>query len=635
MQTVAGITILSLFLQASQANIFLSFLHEISSNNNKPGRTWSLGTLGQAPTPACWIKPAPRCDPNSPYRTIDGSCNNLNNPTWGQSVRPIGRRLPPKYNPGSLTDIRTIGVTGRPLPSAREVSTGVLELATKRDLSTTLTGMHMTWGQFIDHDLTHVPLTPPMNCCNQPAGNRHEDCIPISVPPTDYFYGPRETTCLELRRSMAIKPGQCGNTFREQLNNLTSYIDAGLVYGNTDERAKQLRSFSRGQMTASDVRQHLPYDRPGTLCSIPPVAKDKRCFAAGDRRSNEWGGLTALHVLFLREHNRIAGKLYKQLKITKPGMAEIALDETVYQETRRIISALIQVINYGEYLPNVLGDYQMRKYGLYLEYGFPRGEKNMYDANLDATASNVFGTAAFRFGHSEIAFGTQPKNKWFHDSSRFVRFTELFNQPETYRQVRNDNLLRGMIVEPCLQTSKFSEEVKNRLFEKSFNGNGLDLTAVNMQRGREHGLPTYNSWRKFCGLNAVTFDYMPDHTDQQRRKFAQTYDHPDDIDLFPAAITERLVSSDAQVGPTFACLIGQEFQRLKRGDRFWFENQGTYPNHFTTNQIIQLSKIKLSRLICDNTNTNWLPKRVFELKSKLVKCKNLPTLNLNSWLKSY
>jgi len=49
------------------------------------------------------------------------------------------------------------------------------------------------------------------------------------------------------------------------------------------------------------------------------------------------------------------------------------------------------------------------------------------------------------------------------------------------------------------------------------------------------GLPTYNSWRKFCGLNAVTFDYMPDHTDQQRRKFAQTYDHPDDIDLFPAA----------------------------------------------------------------------------------------------------
>jgi len=55
-----------------------------------------------APTPACWIKPAPRCDPNSPYRTIDGSCNNLNNPTWGQSVRPIGRRLPPKYNPGTL-----------------------------------------------------------------------------------------------------------------------------------------------------------------------------------------------------------------------------------------------------------------------------------------------------------------------------------------------------------------------------------------------------------------------------------------------------------------------------------------------------------------------------------------------------
>jgi len=53
----------------------------------------------------------------------------------------------------------------------------------------------------------------------------------------------------------------------------------------------------------------------------------------------------------------------------------------------------------------------MRKYGLYLEHGSPRGEKNIYDANLDATASNAFGTAAFRFGHSEVAFGTQPKNR--------------------------------------------------------------------------------------------------------------------------------------------------------------------------------------------------------------------------------
>ena len=53
------------------------------------------------------------------------------------------------------------------------------------------------------------------------------------------------------------------------------------------------------------------------------------------------------------------------------------------------------------------------------------------------------------------------------------------------------------------------------------------------------GLPPYNAWRKYCGLPPVTFSLMPDHTVEQRRTFASIYDHPDDIDLFPAAVTER------------------------------------------------------------------------------------------------
>ena len=59
--------------------------------------------------------------------------------------------------------MRTIGVTNRPLPSTRKVSTAIHILATNNDLSKTLTTMHMTWGQFIDHDMTHVPLTPPVS----------------------------------------------------------------------------------------------------------------------------------------------------------------------------------------------------------------------------------------------------------------------------------------------------------------------------------------------------------------------------------------------------------------------------------------------------------------------------------------
>ena len=46
--------------------------------------------------------------------------------------------------------------------------------------------------------------------------------------------------------------------------------------------------------------------------------------------------------------------------------------------------------------------------------------------------------------------------------------------------------------------------------------------------------------------------------------------HVDDIDLFPGAITERILPG-ATVGPTFACIIGRQFHNSRVGDRFWYE----------------------------------------------------------------
>jgi peroxidase len=192
---------------------------------------------------------------------------------------------------------------------------------------------------------------------------------------------------IRLPRSATASRTGCTLGPREQINQVTSFIDASTIYGSSKEEAENLRTFSLGQLKVqfNEARDELlPPDHNSLDCRDGET--QGRCFKSGDVRVNEHPGLVAMHTLWVRQHNRLA----RELAELNPHWN----DEQIFQESRRIVGAQIQHITYNEYLPVVLGKETMDRYDL-----SPRhmGFSSDYDINTNAGTANSAAAAAMRF----------------------------------------------------------------------------------------------------------------------------------------------------------------------------------------------------------------------------------------------
>lgn len=135
-----------------------------------------------------------------------------------------------------------------------------------------------------------------------------------------------------------------------------------------------------------------PPQDPNATASCDVQTPQETCYLAGDSRANQNPGLTILHIVMLREHNRIADNL-QSLNPTWD-------DETCFQEARRINIAQYQHINYYEWLPIFLGRENMLKNRLI--YQAKGSFINDYNPSIDPSVLNSHATAAFRYFHSQI-----------------------------------------------------------------------------------------------------------------------------------------------------------------------------------------------------------------------------------------
>ncbi|CAJ0581248.1 unnamed protein product, partial [Mesorhabditis spiculigera] len=532
------------------------------------------------------------------YRSFDGTCNNLKRPMQGASFRQYLRHFPPQYDDGKGEPVSSLTETR---PTAREANRVMLSSA-QSVMHDKYNNLMMQFGQFISHDIAKTTLQPSANCqsCN-PVPSK---CMPIPISDKDPNMQFKSKQCLKVSRSAPI----CALSPREQLNENTAYIDGSAIYGSSPKDLFKFREGRTGLLRVVPFNNQnvLPFDQSKCKQEAGCLAS----FTAGDIRANLFIGLSSFHILWAREHNRISTKLQN----LNPGWS----GDRLFQESRKIVGAQIQHIFYTSYLPKVLGNSFERVIGTY----------QGYDENADSTIANEFTTGAFRFGHGMIEEFYNRLNKDGGNITQggFFFGDGVFKSGKILWEGGIDPILRGFMFTRVKRPHRLTPATTEKMFGST------DLGSLNIQRGRDHGIPGYNTIRAFCGLpRANSFEDFGDMILDKNLRFglSKNYNSPEDVDFYVGAMLEDPVVGGL-VGTTLSCVIGEQFKRTRNGDRFYYENPGI----FTPRQLAEIKKTSFAKVICTNGDSfDTVPEDAFLAPpgTPIVSCSQLPTIDLSAW----
>lgn len=462
-------------------------------------------------------------------RTFDGTGNSTGD--RGAANTPFIRLAASDYADG----LSTLGGIAR--PNARDISNLICHQTVSEPNGRGGSDYIWQWGQFVDHDITLSPA------------DTGEDASIAVNDTSDVLYN-ASFPFIPLHRTNYVTDG---SGVRQQVNAITSFIDASNVYGSDLTTANALRSFVDGKMK-TEPDGMLPYNTAGldmAGAGIVPGITSADLRMAGDVRANEHSGLTAMHTLFVQEHNRLADEIADE----NPSWN----DEQIYQRARKIVGALMQSITYNEWLPALLGSTA------------PDPSTFNYDSTVDPSISNEFATALFRFGHTMVS----PQLMRIHDDdypddlpSRSL-MNSFFYPPAIESPAAYEYLLKGLACQLHQDAdARVITELRDTLFGPAGSG-GMDLAALNIQRGRDHGLADYNTTRAAYGLLPKTTWAELSSDSYVQIDYNAMYSSINDLDLWNAALSEDHLPG-ASVGETIAVALAAEFTRIAKGDRFFY-----------------------------------------------------------------
>ena len=457
---------------------------------------------------ATLVSPGAGADLNDPPQTLDGSGNNRFRPDQGKAGTQYLRVAPARYADG-----RSKAVTG---PNTRLVSNRIFNDVHQNIFSERgVSQWGFVWGQFLDHTF------------GLRDGNGEVANIPFdSADPLETFTN--TVGSIPFQRSAAA-PGTGVSNARQQINTVSSYIDAWAVYGGTNERLDFLRAGSfdgnpdnNSAKLLLDADRNLPRrDARGNAAAAPAMetngrlaGQPGRAVVAGDVRANENIGLTAVQTLFAREHNRIVSLLPQALS-----------EDLKFRIARRIVIAEQQFITYNEFLPAM---------------GVNLPAYRGYNPAMNASLGNEFATVGYRAHsmiHGEIEVEAEADRYTqatldaleaagvevtpVGDEIEFVvPLNVAFFNPDLVGQLQLGPLLQGIGSESEYRNDEqIDNSLRSVLFQIPVAGNPgcldgptmpecfrgvIDLGAIDVERGRDHGMPSYNQLRQAFGLAPKT-----------------------------------------------------------------------------------------------------------------------------------
>lgn len=473
------------------------------------------------------------------YPTVSGLCNNRANTFSGVTLQELRRDIAHRrFSTSTLVNM---------VPSARRVSDYIFKKKNNRVAPLNTNGLTIFFGQLIDHEVVAT------------LGESMDKESSAAIP------HPEDNKKIEFTRSaiMRFQYSRCCRSpystsrvwERPPFNVLTSFIDGGTIYGSSNLRAFALRSFRGGELilkkTGNELnlpfnsRKHLPF-----LLETEGEGHTDNLFVSGDARANENPFLLSIHTLFAREHNRVCKLLQSWLKTS--GRRRRLEDEWLYRQAKQIVIAELQSITFNEFVPAMLGEGALGKY---------RG----YNPRVDARISTFHSSFAYRWGHSGVPEELKIRDRQGKTKIRTLK--EMFFGTKVYMEHGLENMILAAMNTPArdIDTSVI-ESLRDFLFNEHEAG-VLDLVSLNIQRGRDLGIPSYLSVQSVF----KTGNGLQNIAKELQQQLLSLYGSAAKIDAFVGGLAETR-KEGMMLGPLLHAINVDQFRRLRDGDRFYYEN---------------------------------------------------------------